>query len=146
MNDDAIHAVCPHCGKTNRLPAQRAVERPDCGSCGKPLFPGRPVDLDDLRFDDYLRRTGLPVVVDFWAVWCGPCQMMAPHFEQAAGRLAGRFQFARVDSDASPELTARFGIRSIPTIILFRDGREVRRSSGAMSAGQLEAWLGGADA
>ncbi|HEY0877268.1 MAG TPA: thioredoxin TrxC [Zeimonas sp.] len=140
---DSIHAVCPHCGKTNRLPARRAAEHPDCGACGQPLFAGKPVEMDDARFDEYLRRTDLPVVVDFWASWCGPCRMMAPQFEQAAKKLAGRVQFLKVDSDANPQLSQRYGIRSIPTLALFRDGQEVRRTAGAMSAAQIEAWLAG---
>ena len=140
---ESIHAVCPHCGKTNRLPAQRAAERPDCGACGQPLFAGKPVAMDDARFDDYLRRTDLPVVVDFWASWCGPCRAMAPQFEQAAKKLAGRVQFLKVDSDANPQSSQRYQIRSIPTLVLFRRGQEVRRTAGAMSAAQIEAWLAG---
>ncbi len=138
---ESIHVVCPNCGKTNRLPAGRATEQPDCGACGEPLFAGRPIEIDDARFDDYLKRTDLPVVVDFWASWCGPCRTMAPQFEQAARKLAGRVQFLKVDSDANPALSRKFQIRSIPTLALFRDGREVRRTAGAMSAAQIEAWL-----
>ncbi|MCD6681012.1 MAG: thioredoxin TrxC [Burkholderiaceae bacterium] len=140
---ESIHAVCPQCGKTNRLPAQRAAEQPDCGACGQPLFAGKPVAMDDARFDDYLRRTDLPVVVDFWASWCGPCRAMAPQFEQAAKKLAGRVQFLKVDSDANPQSSQRYQIRSIPTLVLFRRGQEVRRTAGAMSAAQIEAWLAG---
>ncbi len=138
---ESIHVVCPHCDKTNRLPPQRAAERPDCGACGRPLFPGRPLEIDEARFDRYLRRTDLPIVVDFWAEWCGPCRMMAPQFEQAANRLAGRVQFLKVDSDANPRLGQRYQIRSIPTLALFRNGQEVRRTAGAMSAPQIEAWI-----
>ncbi|KAA0215098.1 MAG: thioredoxin TrxC [Lautropia sp.] len=139
---ESIHVVCPHCDKTNRLPASRAGQRPDCGACGRPLFPGKPLEIGEARFDEYLRRTDLPVVVDFWAAWCGPCRMMAPQFEQAAQRLAGRVQFLKVDTDANPALSQRYAIRSIPTIALFHGGREVRRSAGAMSAAQIEAWIG----
>lgn len=138
---ESVHVVCPHCDKTNRLPAQRAAEQPDCGACGRPLFPGRPIEIDESRFDRYLRRTDLPIVVDFWADWCGPCRMMAPQFEQAAKKLAGRVQFLKVDSDANPGLGRRYQIRSIPTLALFRNAREVRRTMGAMSAAQIEAWL-----
>lgn len=138
---EPIHVICPHCDKTNRLPAQRAAEQPDCGACGRPLFDGHPVELDEARFDDYLRRTNLPVVVDFWASWCGPCRIMAPQFEQAAKKLASRVQFVKVDSDANPHLSQRYQIRSIPTLALFRNGQEIRRTAGAMSAAQIEAWL-----
>ncbi|MCC7059313.1 MAG: thioredoxin TrxC [Burkholderiaceae bacterium] len=138
---EMIHVVCPHCGKTNRLPATRAGQQPDCGACGQPLFAGRPQEIDEARFHDYLKRTDLPVVVDFWATWCGPCRTMAPQFERAARQLAGRVQFLKVDTDANPGLSQQYAIRSIPTIALFQGGREVRRSAGAMSAAQIEAWL-----
>ncbi len=134
--------VCPHCLVANRVPPERATEDPDCGKCGRPLLDGRPVVLDDANFDAVTSRTGLPVVVDFWAAWCGPCRMMAPQFEQAAGRFKGRALFAKVDSDASPRTSTRFAVRSIPTLVLLREGREVRRQAGAMQAAQIVAWVG----
>lgn len=138
---ERVEVVCPHCGKTNRLPRARAPEGPDCGACGRPLFPGAPVTLTDADFDSYLARTGLPVVVDFWATWCGPCRMMAPQFEQAAREYAGRVQFVKVDTDANPGLAQRYAIRSIPTVALFQGAKEQRRVAGAMTAAQLGRWL-----
>ena len=138
---DTLNAVCSHCEAVNRIPAARRHEHPDCGRCGRALFPGTPVALATAAWDRFTERNDLPVVVDFWAKWCGPCRAMAPQFEQAAQRLAGRVQFAKVDTDAEPELAGRFGIRSIPTLVLMQGGREVRRASGAMSAAQLERWL-----
>ena len=140
--EDSLEAVCPHCSAINRVPASRRDEQPDCGRCGRALFPGTPVALGAETWDRFTGRNDLPVLVDFWAAWCGPCKAMAPQFEQAAKRLAGRVQFAKVDTDAEPELAGRFAIRSIPTLVLLQGGRELRRASGAMSAGQLEQWLG----
>jgi len=144
MSTDTLNAVCPRCGAVNRIPAARRDESPQCGRCGDRLFPGEPVPLATDAWDRFTTRNDLPVLVDFWATWCGPCRAMAPQFEQAARRMAGRVQFAKVDTDAEPELAARYGIRSIPTLVLLKDGREVRRASGAMSASQLEQWLGAA--
>ena len=134
--------VCPKCLATNRVPPERANDDPDCGKCGRPLLDGRPVELDDASFDAVTSRTGLPVVVDFWAAWCGPCRMMAPQFEQAAQRLKGRALFAKVDSDAAQATASRFAVRSIPTLVLLREGRELRRQAGAMQAPQIVSWVG----
>lgn len=138
---EPVHAVCPHCQAVNRVPSGRAAESPQCGACGKSLFPGKPVELTEQTFDKHVRRNDLPVVIDFWAPWCGPCRTMAPHFEQTAQHLAGRVQFAKVNSDDEQALSARFGIRSIPTLVLMRGGRELDRVSGALSSAQLAQWL-----
>ena len=130
--NESIHTVCPHCGKTNRLPAARAGQHPDCGACGQPLFPGKPVEVGDARFDDYLRRTDLPVVVDFWAAWCGPCRAIAPIIDDLAGEYEGRATIAKVDVDNNPKVAMEYGIRSIPTLLVFKGGRVVDTIVGAV--------------
>jgi len=136
--------VCPHCNAANRVPAERAGEDPVCGKCGTALLDGAPIVLDEARFDRFVGRSDLPVVVDFWAAWCGPCRMMAPQFEQAARQLKGQAVFAKVDSDASPTLSSRLAIRSIPTMVMFRNGAEVKRQSGALQAPHIVAWANAA--
>jgi thioredoxin 2 len=132
--------ACPHCTTGNRVPDERLADDPVCGRCGQALLPGEPVALTDANFDAVSSRTELPIVVDFWASWCGPCRMMAPHFEQAARQLKGKAVFAKVDSDANPQLSARFQIRSIPTMVKLRGGREQQRLSGALQSAQIVAW------
>ncbi len=139
MNDTKLLLPCPHCGATNRLPAVRIDEAPDCGKCGQPLLAGQPLDLDDGSFDGVVAATKLPVVVDFWAAWCGPCQMMAPAFKQAATQLQGRALLVKVNSDDSPRLSQRYGIRSIPTLLRLQGGRETARQSGAVPASAIVA-------
>ncbi len=138
--EDTVHLVCPDCGAKNRLPQARLGDSPACGKCGGALMRPEPVALGDADFARFVEGTGLPVLVDFWAAWCGPCKMMAPQFEAAARQMPG-VRFVKVDTDASPQTSARFRIRSIPTIALFRNGVEVARSSGAMSAADIQRWV-----
>ena len=138
---DKLLLACPRCLTANRVPAARLGDDPKCGKCGAPLLDGKPVALDDATFEQFVSRSELPVVVDFWAAWCGPCRMMAPAFEQAAGELKTRVRFAKLDTENAQGVAARFGIRSIPTMILYRGGREAARVSGAMDARSIANWL-----
>ena len=137
---DAMIIACPSCHGLNRVPATRLADAPRCGKCGKPLFDAHPVALDGAGFHAQVERGTLPVLVDFWAPWCGPCRMMAPQFEAAARELEPRVRMAKVDTEAEPQLGTRFGIRSIPTLVLFRGGREIARQSGAMSSADIVRW------
>ena len=139
---DTQHIVCAHCGAVNRLPSERLADDPDCGRCHRPLLDGQPVVLDDRSFDAFVRQTTLPVLVDFWAPWCGPCRQMAPQFEAAARQLKGRALLVKVNSDDSPEASARFAIRSIPTLVRLQAGVELRRQSGALPTAQIVALAG----
>ena len=138
---DSKHIACPSCDATNRLPADRLDQGPKCGKCGEAIFTGRPISLSDQNFESHVGRSDIPVVVDFWAEWCGPCKMMAPQFEQAAGELEPGVRLAKLDTEANQATAARFGIRSIPTMILYRNGHEVARQSGAMGAADITRWV-----
>ncbi len=138
---DAKHIVCPHCAATNRVPAERVADKPKCGQCHKPLFDGHPVALDEAAFERHIAGNDVPVVVDFWAPWCGPCRMMAPEFEKAAGILEPEVRFAKVNTEEAQRLAMRHRIRSIPTMAIFRNGEEMARQSGAMTAAQIAQWV-----
>jgi thioredoxin 2 len=137
---DSLVVACPACNARNRLPAARLHEAPKCGKCAAPLFNGHPLALDQAGFEAHVLRSELPVLVDFWAPWCGPCRLMAPQFEAAAAQLEPEVRLAKIDTEAQPALGGRFGIRSIPTLVLFAGGRELARQAGAMGAADIVRW------
>ena len=137
---DVVQVACPACLAPNRVPAARMGEDPKCGKCGAALLDGAPAELREDQFEPFVQRTELPVLVDFWAPWCGPCRAMAPHFERAARSLKDRVRLVKVNTEDAPGLAARYNIRAIPTLVLFRNGVEQKRVSGALEAGALERW------
>jgi len=136
-----MELVCPHCGTLNRVPDARCIDQPKCGKCHAEVVPATPIERTNRNFDPFITRDGLPVLVDFWAPWCGPCRSFAPTFTHMAAQYTGRVRFVKVNTEAEHALAAYHGIRSIPTLALFKDGHEIDRRSGALPAPQLDAWL-----
>lgn len=141
MSEDRRHIVCPSCGGTNRVPAGRDARQAKCGRCGKALFSGQPTAADAAQFDKQISRSDIPVVVDFWADWCGPCHAMAPIYEQVAGELEPAFRFLKLDTEAEPGIAGRHNIRGIPTLIVFRHGKVLAQRAGVVDATTLKSWL-----
>ncbi len=140
---DSRHIVCPHCAAVNRVPGHQPAGAARCGTCKQPLFVAAPVDADRTMFERQIARSSIPVLVDVWAPWCGPCRMMAPAFAQAARALEPDMRLVKLNSEAEPDAAGRLGIRGIPTLLMFAGGREVARVSGAMDAGSIVAWARG---
>ena len=138
---DSKHIVCPNCSAINRLPAQKMAQGPKCGKCGERIFTGKPVELTDQSFERHVSRSDIPVVVDFWAEWCGPCKMMAPAFEAAAAELEPDVRLAKLDTEHAQATAAQYRIQSIPTLALFRNGREIARQPGAMGVQDIVRWV-----
>ncbi|MCQ8103802.1 thioredoxin TrxC [Methylomonas sp. SURF-2] len=139
MNEQ-LHLVCPYCSAVNRLPPRRLRQNPKCGKCHQPLFDARPLQLHSRNFDTHLNRCDIPLLVDFWADWCGPCKMMAPAFAQAAQLLEPDVRLGKLNTETEAAIAARYNIRGIPTLILFQGGRELARQAGAMSSGDIVRW------
>ena len=137
----AIEVVCGHCDSVVRLPADRMQDAPRCPKCHNALFEGKPIELTEANFNRHVERNGLPVVVDFWAPWCGPCIAMAPFFEATARLMEPKLRFAKLNTQDEPAPAGRFNIRSIPTMIVFRGGKEIARRSGSMDGGTMSRWL-----
>ncbi len=137
----SLKIVCPHCGKVNAIPFKESYAKANCGACKNSLLDTKPINFDEKSFDNQVLNSDIPLIVDFWAAWCGPCKTMAPAFEEAAQSFALKARFGKVDTEAQQNLAGRFGIRSIPTIIAFKNNKEIDRVSGALSVTQLQDWV-----
>jgi thioredoxin 2 len=134
------HIVCGHCARINRLPPDRAAADARCGSCHQPFFSGQPIEVGELAFDRHVTHSDIPVLVDIWAPWCGPCRSMAPMFERAAKELEPNVRLLKLNADTAPSVSSRLGISGIPTLLLMHRGREIARTSGAMDTSRIIAW------
>jgi thioredoxin 2 len=141
MSEEARHIVCPHCNSVNRVPREKGARAAKCGRCHQPLFTGRAVPASAESFATHIQHNDIPVLVDFWAQWCGPCKVMAPVYERLAAELEPEVRFLKVDTEAAPELAARYSIQAIPSLMLFKKGAVVARQAGAVNAEQLRSWL-----